>query len=291
LKSLFLFSNAIVALGALALSFETYSVLSDFNPGCYLLIFVFASTVFLYIMHRLHGVKSLKGDIHIERVDWVRRHKKPLFLVALIHGSVALVCTFYMNMIMLILLVPIGLISFFYTVPFIKVGGVNISLRKIPIIKIGLIALVWTLVTVLLPVLDIRGEFSLLDGEVILLMFERFLFIFAITIPFDVRDISLDKASRVVTIPKLIGFRNSIVLSIAILIVAMGTAMILFLTTSLYSLFQVIAIGLVYLAAIILVSRTKQESDDYFYLGWLDGTMIIHGLVVSIIVWLPEHFI
>jgi len=274
----------------MALTYESFMILDDGVVNYHLITFVFTSTVFIYIMHRLHGLRTLKGSIEIKRISWVQKNKKPLLILAIISGLISLGCSFFMSLPMILLLIPLGLISVFYTVPFIKIGGLKISLRKIPFIKIGLIAFVWSGICVLLPALEIYGTFSQINMGVMLLMFERFLFVFAITIPFDVRDISLDKANNVITIPKLIGFKKSLKLAGLLLFVTAILSILNYFLFNYYSVYHVITLCLVYFIAIILVNKTTEKSEDQFYLGWIDGTMILHGTVISIVTVLVKNF-
>jgi len=85
------------------------------------------------------------------------------------------------------------------------------SLRHVPFLKIFLIAFCWTLATVTLPAIA-QGH-TLLVPSTWWLTIERFIFIFAITLPFDVRDIQEDEGSKLQTLPMLVGVRNALILS------------------------------------------------------------------------------
>jgi hypothetical protein len=91
-----------------------------------------------------------------------------------------------------------GIISFFYVLHVPGLKGKN--LRDIPGIKIYIIALVWVLITVIVPYLiDTNLNFQ----KTLILFGAEVLFMISITIPFDIRDINLDEKSKK-TIPQLI---------------------------------------------------------------------------------------
>ena len=84
----------------------------------------------------------------------------------------------------LLLLLGLFLISFFYVTSF---SFLKIPVRSLPYAKGALIALCWTGACVVFPFLNSGRE---LDW---LFCFSHFCFFLALTIPFDIRDISVDK--------------------------------------------------------------------------------------------------
>src|SRR5205807_62994 len=99
--------------------------------------------------------------------------------------------------------------SFAYTVPCIPSRKGSIRLRDVPGIKIAVISLVLGLTTVLLPVF-VQDDLSLIKKpEVIMVFFRRILFIFAITIPFDIRDVKYDRENGTRTIPVVFGIHKA----------------------------------------------------------------------------------
>ena len=101
-----------------------------------------------------------------------------------------------------------GAIAFLYPLPFIlknKGGG----LRSVPGLKLLIIAGLWAYITAFIP--------AVWNGENGWMHFmERLLWAAALTIPFDVRDSSIDSKS-IKTLPHLFGARNSIFIAHAFL--------------------------------------------------------------------------
>jgi 4-hydroxybenzoate polyprenyltransferase len=116
------------------------------------------------------------------------------------------------------------------------------------------------------------GHTGYAEGGLIFL--ERALFIFAITIPFDVRDIHVDWASGVRTIPQAIGIRPSIYLALSGLCVsALITCLLIFSGVYVQDLWLPYLLCIVVTA--ILIWYSMQIEDDHYYSGLLDGTMFL----------------
>ena len=97
-------------------------------------------------------------------------------------------------------------ISFILFAPFIIFYS---YFRKIKYFKIFMIAFVWSYFSVFLPAVELLVP---IDEKIILIFSAIYLKVFAITIPFDIRDIEFDK-SKLVTIPLKIGIQKSKILS------------------------------------------------------------------------------
>jgi len=111
------------------------------------------------------------------------------------------------------LLVIPAILSLGYVLPFVK--G-NKRLRDFDYIKIFLVAIVWGVITVLMPILERTTDLTLSH---LLILLERMLFIFAITLPFDIRDLKIDAHIDVKTIPSIIGIGKTKKLALFCLII------------------------------------------------------------------------
>ena len=100
----------------------------------------------------------------------------------------------------LIWLTPAGIISMGYTVPLIPHNSKWIRIRDIPLIKPFVIAFVVSYLTYSFPILDQKGAEAILNSGHIAGLFERFLFVLIVTIPFEVRDLESDRSAKLKTI-------------------------------------------------------------------------------------------
>jgi 4-hydroxybenzoate polyprenyltransferase len=167
-----------------------------------------------------------------------------------------------------------GLISILYGIPLIRMGKRRIRLRDLGIGKIFLISFVWAWVTVVLPAVEIDFQSNI--KSLSLLFVYRFLFILAITLPFDVYDYSNDKLFKVRTLPQLIGKKGAIVL--AILCIALSFFFLfLFAWENLFEFhvpaqeFYYLAVS--YLLTALVIWQSPRVNSDLWLLGVVDGMM------------------
>ena len=144
--------------------------------------------------------------------------------------------------------------------------------------KIFLIAITFAMVTVLVVYMDTGRH---IDKNCYLLLMEKALFIFAITIPFDIRDIDVDRISNVKTIPRYLGIAKSV----RIAQFSTAAAMLLVLFNDLYTLNYTLTMLLTYVATIALLQFTDSKREDLFFSFGVDGLMILQTLALFVI-WL-----
>lgn len=106
----------------------------------------------------------------------------------------------------LLFFVPLGVLTLLYAVPFLS--GFQKNLRSIGYLKIIVVALVWTGVTVFVPVFDIKIEFT---NTLFLVAVQRFFLVVVLILPFDIRDLKYDSIS-LQTIPRKIGAKRTKIL-------------------------------------------------------------------------------
>ncbi len=276
---LVLYGNFWIALGALALTAQTQIILGDelvWNP---LLGFVFCATWLLYALHRIVGILRLKDFLDVERYSVISRFRNHIIIYAFVAGIGTIWYFFQLPFRVQVTSVMPSLFSLAYVLP---VFGKSRRLRDFDQIKIYLVAFVWAWVSVALPV--VYSEVAI-DTSIIMMFLERALFVFAITLPFDIRDLQVDGHTNVRTIPGIIGAVKSIRIGIILLIIALvlvfGNYFVGF-----YSLSITLLLCASLLSTLYLVSFSNVERHDYFYSGLMDGTMLLQGLLVLCSLWL-----
>lgn len=239
------------------------------------LFIIFFATLFDYNLHRLVTVLSNKEALNSDKHKWLKEYLN-LFYVLVVFSVIGfLIAVYFAKREVLITLSPFAFITLFYSLPVFKNQKYLFRLREIPILKIFLISIVWSATTILLPIVQSGKSFDYL--HVALMLIERFLFVFAITIPFDIRDMQGDEQSGLKTIPLIIGVKKSMILA--------NTLIMLFLLISVYHYQSSIAFTLLtfVLSAIstlyFLNSKTLQKLSFYHY-GILDGTMLLQGILL-----------
>jgi len=272
--NLMLYGNFWIALGSLSLLWQTTLIYQERFYFDALTGFVFFGTLFLYALHRIVGISKSHAYFQLERYSVITVHKRHIEWYAGIGALMATVCFFFLNRSTQLALIIPGIISLGYVLPIL---GNKKRLRDLNDIKIFLVALVWAWITVLLPAV----EYDLFPGKGILLTFiERVLFIFAITLPFDIRDLQVDEQSAVRTLPARWGVKRTKQIAIGVIGMAL-TINIICWQQFYYSVPIMVALVLTYLATIILVKKITPERSDYFYTGLMDGTMVLSGVLVG----------
>ncbi len=168
-----------------------------------------------------------------------------------------------------------GVLTLLYILPFFG-GGRN--LRALAGVKIYVIAFVWSGVTVLLPLI---GKVDLIQWDVFIEFLQRFLFVFALTLPFEIRDLKFDMAN-LRTVAQIFGVRKSKIIGVLTLLTVLLLEF-LKVTSDLKSVISLILIS-VLLSSLIINSRIRQTK--YYSSLWVEGVPILWCLLL-----LGVHFI
>lgn len=321
-----LYSNVFIALCAAGFTQAHLRWLCYQGPHWPLLSLVFGGTLAGYLALRLEGARRLDESGHVDRLLWVDQHRR-LAWGLLATGIVLALAGFWkVQPDTRLALVPAVLLFLAYGWPFLPIPD-RFRLRQRPYLKVFLIAAVWTWVGVGLPIVEtwdwnaaevgLQGPFHWLHqpadypppGMLLLPMLGRFLFVVAITLPFDIRDIELDRVRRVQTLPSWLGIRRSIQLSLVLLMASLVLGAVVQAWPVYASLSPTPPIGhmglpfhggvwiwallmpqvALVLATAFLVQRSRPMPDRrykaenaFLYLGWLDGTLLLHALSAGI---------
>ncbi len=278
-----IYGNFFIALCATAQTLQTvklrhYSI--DGNPH---LIFVFAATFLLYNIHKILTFRFRKEDFDnitpatqrtITRFLKAKFFETPLSILTFTAGMVSLECylRFYIDTQWLV--VGAGAMCLFYIMPILN----GKRLRDIPYIKVFMIAGVWAFVTVIFPLKAFAKEWYSCDT---FLIFEKLAFILALTLPFDIRDISWDTRTKVKTIPLSIGVINSKRLSLALLIVSFTISALIFMM-GVYTIKTLIAIGISLAISAWVIYQADESKNDYFYYFVLDGMLLLQSALTIV---------
>lgn len=275
-------TNIFISLAATAFTVEA-QILLGFDPEWrpYLFIIFFA-TFFEYNIHRLITVLFRPAALEDPKHHWVKKHKTGFYILCVISLIGFVYAISFARKEVLIALAPLALITLFYSIPVFQLNKILFRLREIPFLKIFLISGVWAGATILLPVIEKGLDF--LNGNVVLVFIERFLFVFAITIPFDIRDRESDLKIRLKTIPVILGNKRSLRLASALtLAFMMMTTIHHFYTGQFFIIPAMLISGL---STFYFLNSEKLRRLKYYHYGVLDGTMILQALLVIGFYWL-----
>jgi len=271
-------SNILIALSALALTLATQVQLGMEPRAHVYLAVIFLATLFNYNLHRyLTFYRNPNADKN-DKLKWVKEHLNTFVALILLSFGGLVVVLFYVKPEILYLLVLLAILSFLYSFSFPGKHKRNFRLLKIPGMKTFLIAFVWTGATVLIPVLSEDKSFGHL--QIILLFAERFTFIFAIAIPFDIRDMETDAQASLSTIPIVYGEKNALNISNVALLLSLSIAIFHYLDMKMAFILPAYTLSIV---TVFIFTNTKAIKDMPFYHhGILDGSILLHGLLISL---------
>jgi 1,4-dihydroxy-2-naphthoate octaprenyltransferase len=272
IKNWLIFGNIWVATNATALCLLIE--LHLFKKASPISLFVFLGTFSSYNLIRLLRLKRIRSPHKTLLKEWFLKHQIALWLLSILAVCAAIFIALDFSLTLWIYSgVAFGL-SAAYIIPLFN----GKSFRELPLIKLFIIGLIWAFTSVLLP-----AEFyhQNLSNATLLLAFCIGLFVMAITIPFDIRDIQSDN-KNMKTIPQLFG----IFLSKCI---ALG-----FLTLSFVLLYRcnidinlTISSGVCFGISSVLIGYSSPKKTFNFFAFWVEAMPITWLLAYLIL----EYFI
>lgn len=279
-----LFSNIFIALCAVAQGLVTYQLLNA-KPEQHVLGLLFCSTLALYNFSIFLSKPARPEKSPFRRVRWIFSHYRLMITLTMIAVFSILPLIYFLNTSSKILLISLALVSIAYSLPIFTIHNKHFGLRNIPGVKLFLIAAVWSLSCVLLPILELESsiEASVTMNDSILLIAKRFLFIAAITVPFDIRDLFQDKTNELKTIPVILGERTALLICQALL--GIYLVLLFLFTKSIDGNF--IGLMLTIILSGWLIFKSKWQKNEYYYFLYLDGTMIVQFLILLFCGYLP----
>jgi 4-hydroxybenzoate polyprenyltransferase len=276
-----LFSNLFIAICAVAQGLVTYHLLNA-KPDKYILAIIFFGTLSIYNFSMLLSKPKNPEDSPFVRVRWIFSHHRLIISITLI----SMLCLIPLGLLYLsieakLLMIFTAVLALGYNVPFLTLNNQQIGLRNIPGIKLFLIALVWSVSCVLLPVVELEHNYqiNISSAETLLLVAKRFLFIAAITIPFDIRDLFQDKLYALKTIPVMLGEKKAYIFCQFLLVVYLVLLILFNQTVNA----DTIGLTLTLLLTGWLIFKSNIKKNEYYYFFYLDGTMLLQYLVLVLI--------
>lgn len=165
-----------------------------------------------------------------------------------------------------------GLLTFLYAVPFI--AGKN--LRSLGGIKIWIVALVWAGITVIVPV--IAAE-NIVNTDVLLLFFQRFLLVIVWILPFEIRDVQYDVES-LNTMPQQLGVNNTKVVGVVLLLVAFICSLLM-TRGHFWNISGVISVTLI---SGVMLLKSKKVQGQYYASFWVESIPVIWLLLTYLLI-------
>ena len=141
------------------------------------------------------------------------------------------------------------------------------NLRQISGLKVYVIALVWSLSTVILPLIQNEIE---INTDVIITCIQRFCYIIVLMLPFEIRDLNYDSV-KLGTIPQRIGVKRTKVIGILLL---MPFFFLEYFKDEIDSKSILILLMITFVTAIFLVFSNKNQSK-YYSAFWVESLPVL----------------
>jgi hypothetical protein len=271
----YLYSNLHIALCAVAMVLVS-QLIFGYKLRTELFVFVFSGTFFLYNLQRLPSAFANKFiETKFSRHKWNTDHKVFLAVISAVAAVAAGWSFFHLyQRSQIVALLPAAL-SFAYAFPFVRLKGKWRRLREIEVMKIFIIAIVWAIISTILPATanDPTGK-AWLSVPVILWFVACGAMIFSITIPFDIRDLHYD-GGKLRTLPAILGVKRSIVLALS----ALAISVVLVGVVALYYEYGGAPVFAAYflwsMITGILIAKSTPQRPEYYFSFMMDGVMLL----------------
>ncbi|MEZ4857017.1 MAG: hypothetical protein R2812_11145 [Gelidibacter sp.] len=186
--------------------------------------------------------------------------------------------TLQLQMKTILFIAGFGVITFLYAIPFLPKRffmDSNQNLRNIGGLKVYVIGMVWSGVTVFLPLLNTNFD---INTDVVITAVQRFLFIVVLMMPFEIRDLQYDSL-KLSTIPQKIGVRQTKLLGI----VALSLFFFLdFFKNEMKSNLVIAHFAITFLTLLLLVFA-KENQGKYYSAFWVEAIPIFWLLLIMIL--------
>ncbi|WP_248722159.1 hypothetical protein [Seonamhaeicola sp. ML3] len=227
-----------------------------------LLLFVFFASVTGYNFVKYFGIAKFH---HRSLTNWLKTIQVFsffAFLLMLFYAVKLPVRT-------LLFFAGFGLVTFFYAIPFLPKHffvDKKQNLRSIGGLKIYLIALVWSGVTVLVPVLNANMQ---IEQDVIITLLQRYIFVIVLMFPFEIRDLRFDNL-KLSTIPQRIGVKKTKIIGTVLVVLIV---LLEFMKDDM-QIAMVIPLILISIITTIFIWLANTNQSKYYSALWVEGIPI-----------------
>lgn len=268
LVNLLIYGGGFIGLCAACITALSFELTGRVEANLPYLFFIGTVTAALYCGHRVIGLQKLSHIQTTERFEVIRKYEKHIwaYCVLWIGVSVWLFIPIA-NLDLVLWFIPGGIIGLIYVLPVLP--GKR-RLRDLGWGKILMIGWSWGWLTAFIPLWNFSEasiQLAVIHG------IERMMFIVLISIPFEIRDIQVDRSVGLITLPEKIGKKNINRLALALCILIM---LFSFLPSFHYlNPAYCVAMTCSSFAVIPMIRYSYATQDDYFFGGLTDGVMII----------------
>jgi 4-hydroxybenzoate polyprenyltransferase len=265
-----LFSNLFISICSTIITLQTFSFF-DHSPNVHYIGFVSGGTLCSY---NFHGLLSKNQFANTPKQKWSIRFRNIQVLFIIFGGIIAGFCFLQLRALWPWLILSI-ILTFLYSAPLIEIPLFR-YIKKLAVDKTAFLAISWTLVTCLIPLLFITPQRKITEE---LYVFSRFFFIYAICILFDYRDRESDKIQGIISLVTQLSQNGIRFLFFTSLL---GSSIITINMLKGFSLAYYFCFLLPVLILSLIFHFSIHTKSDYWYYFLLDGLMMLTGILLII---------
>lgn len=264
----FFFHHILIAICAAALCVQTKLFYFLFDYPLTLISFIFFATLLSY---NVHFTFAARKSILTDQLLWFHQTKIFTFVFNLLTLFATLWFWWKIKEITPLIILSV-IINATYTAPLLLKKPIQLP-AYLTFIKSYFIGFVWSYVTVVLPLAFFKVKPEINE---IFLFVSRLLLVALATMIFDYRDKLRDFESGVHTPANFMNEKQFAVFFLVNTVIYFFTVVFLaFRFHTMMHLLQIIpSVVLIY-----LLKLSKKQNNDLFYLGWVDGVLILSCLL------------
>jgi len=250
----------------------------DITLNYSLLLFTFLSTLVAYNFIKYFELSLAKGILY----------SKSLKLIYSITIVSFISCLFIIPMLSNLELITIFIISsltVLYILPINSLNKQKKNLRNTEGIKIFIVAATWSLLTVLLPIIDFFDKIDIIG---MIYFIQIFIYVFVAIIPFDIRDLNLD-IKNLNTVPQNIGIQRAKNLGIILLFVFIILDFAQIILLEHVNLTSVLINIIICIILSILLFNSRKNQTKYYASFWVES-LPIFWLLLNLILYYLRPF-
>jgi 4-hydroxybenzoate polyprenyltransferase len=281
IAAFFVYSNIYVVFVVASLLMQT-SLLVD---GAYFwhnekVLFVLCASLFLYPLHRLLGALKLPNEFKQERHEYTEKHQKLVLLIIALSGLMSVYYALRFSINDWLMLMPMMIVSLGYVNPWRYFKQNLPALRDALYFKTIFVAAVVSFVTLVFPFYEVL-EMS----EITTFFASRFLFLIALTLPFDIRDMWLDKKTGVRTLATEFGKDKLIKISLFVNVLFSLSVFIQYYFFSHISLLVFVTFVISEILSSIFIRKLSGVKSDLWYAFAIEGMFVYQTLMLAFVVY------
>ena len=261
-------SSIHVALSVFSLSWMTLKVFHIAYDEA-VLYFIFFATITGYNFVKYYGIAKWH---HRSLANWL----KVIQIFSLICFILLCYYALQLQIKTLLYIGGFGIVTFLYAMPFLPKKwyvDANQNLRNISGIKVYVIALVWSGVTVLLPL--INNDYNI-TTDLVIMFCQRFIFIVVLMFPFEIRDLQFDSL-KLATIPQKIGIKQTKIIGIILLMLFFFLE---FFKDDIQDMQIAIRLVITFITMLFIVFSRKNQGQ-YYSSFWVEGLPILWMMLLD----------